>query len=196
MQQHELQMPPLKSASTLGSQVIHVADKSFWNRSQLLRQFLLSLFLCTDPWRTMSSCEMIAEQITLGGQLAMLLLQELIMRRPLDIIYFCSLMRTNSVSCITMFVACWVCWFRCLGLCLLIWRLKRVVEPEFWCSFALTDGISVRIADKSLWNRSQLLQSGWPWQFLLSFFLWYSLLCGWVTMIKHFENTCVIFYCS
>ena len=34
-------------------------------------------------------------------------------------IYFCSLVRTNIVSCITMFVACWVCWFRCLGLCLL-----------------------------------------------------------------------------
>ena len=53
----------------------------------------------------------------------------------------------------------------------LTWRLKRVVEPEFWCSFALTDGISVRIADKSLWNRSQLLQAGRPWQFLLSLFL-------------------------
>ena len=51
------------------------------------------------------------------------------------------------------------------------WRLKRVVEPEFWCSFALTDGISARIADKSLSNRSQLLQAGRPWQFLLSLFL-------------------------
>ena len=53
----------------------------------------------------------------------------------------------------------------------LTWRLKRVVEPEFWCSFALTDGISARIADKSLSNRSQLLQAGRPWQFLLSLFL-------------------------
>ena len=53
----------------------------------------------------------------------------------------------------------------------LTWRLKRVVEPEFWCSFALTDGISARIADKSLSNRSQLLQAGRSWHFLLSLFL-------------------------
>ena len=84
-----------------------------------------------------SACYQSLDQRKVEFPNAMLVVLGSNMWRPLDIIYFCSLMRTNSVSCITIFVACWVCWFRCLGLLLFIWRLKRVVEKIIRTQFCV-----------------------------------------------------------